>query len=491
MAEFPPIVYNLTNNRFEYVDMLTAARELEAVADIVDPRQLDAAKTELGAANNQYLVFDHHAPLRHPVHSGGGLKGKAFDLANKLLKPLRALQMYWWTRQVDYNATVVRALNRFMDPVAEALLKQNHINHHIARLLTNFDAKKIVDLINYLDRKDEGLRLGLRRLEDWYKDLESGIDDLKEEIREAHTEIPSIRKAVKENFHHHRLEDQELHDRIDLLEWNVKYFRQRLDEILLEVGKVKTPAAKRKRIERAREDLKGDDYHVFEGKFRGAEPMIRQRLQPYREFFQDCSSVLDIGCGRGEFLEIMAEANIPSTGLDIKKRMVEVCREKGLKAEQGDLFEYLGGLEAGSLDGIFCSQVVEHLTGDEIIDFLDLAHRVLSNKGRLAIETQNASSVYSLARNFTMDITHETPLHPEALYHILEDRGYAVELRYLHPVEGRYRLKMLEIAETEDDSDERKGLAEQMNKNLKLLDDFLFGFQDFAILAHKPEGWTS
>ena len=112
-------------------------------------------------------------------------------------------------------------------------------------------------------------------------------------------------------------------------------------------------------------------YVGFEDRFRGSEDEIRARLEFYVPHFAGASDVLDVGCGRGEFLDLMREHGIKARGLDQNGAMVEVCRERGLEAAQGDALEYLTSLPDASLGGLIAVQVVEHLQPDYLVRLLE------------------------------------------------------------------------------------------------------------------------
>ena len=80
------------------------------------------------------------------------------------------------------------------------------------------------------------------------------------------------------------------------------------------------------------------DYTRFAERFRGSEEYVREGQRYYLPYFKKCTSVLDIGCGRGEFLELMRETGVPAQGIDLDSSSVEMCRDKGLSAEVADLF---------------------------------------------------------------------------------------------------------------------------------------------------------
>jgi O-antigen chain-terminating methyltransferase len=165
------------------------------------------------------------------------------------------------------------------------------------------------------------------------------------------------------------------------------------------------------------------NYLSFEEHFRGSRQTIKERQHQYLPFFEHCSNVLDIGCGRGEFLELLKEHDIGGIGIDINKDMVEYCQLKGLDTKQTDALEYLNTLEDTILDGIFSDQVIEHLTPDYLIRLLHLAHQKLKPESYLILGTVNILNPGGLA-NFFVDPTHISPIHPEYLKYCLEVSGF-------------------------------------------------------------------
>ena len=156
------------------------------------------------------------------------------------------------------------------------------------------------------------------------------------------------------------------------------------------------------------------DFGCFPERFRGPEEHVKSSQKCYLSHFTDCKCVLDIGCGRGEFLELMREAGIPARGIDLNAESVDLCRNKGLQAEVGDLFVHLDSLEDASLDGIFSAQVVEHLPPRRVPEMIRLAARKLARGGVLAIETPNPACLAIFATYFYLDPTHTRPV-PYAL----------------------------------------------------------------------------
>lgn len=176
------------------------------------------------------------------------------------------------------------------------------------------------------------------------------------------------------------------------------------------------------------------DWLKFAEKFRGSESAIQQRQQIYADRFRDHAPVLDLGCGRGELLEVLRQAGIQATGIDLNDDSLAVCRAKGLRAESADLFTYLSALPDSSLSGIVCSQVVEHLPPERLPELIRLAHAKLRAGGLLALETPNPECLAIFATHFYLDPTHRHPIPPALLSFYLEEAGFGrIEVERLSP----------------------------------------------------------
>jgi SAM-dependent methyltransferase len=228
-------------------------------------------------------------------------------------------------------------------------------------------------------------------------------------------------------------------------------------------------------------------YLELERRYRGTESEIRERIAAYLPYWQDLPAgapVLDLGCGRGEALALLRDHGIPGRGVDSSERMVQLCRERGLEAEAGDLFEVLAGLPAESLAGVVSFHVIEHLPGGALDRLVRLAYRALRPGGVLILETPNPLSMVVAARNFWLDPTHVRPVHPESLRLIYELAGFEpVERLDLRPFPTADRLPEIDLATLPAD---QRPLADGVNRLRDRLDELLFGFQDFGMVGRKP-----
>ncbi len=178
------------------------------------------------------------------------------------------------------------------------------------------------------------------------------------------------------------------------------------------------------------------DWMKFTGRFRGSEADIEQRQQMYATRFRGCRHVLDIGCGRGELLQVLTDAGVGVRGIDLSEECVALCRSKGLDAETADLFTYLDALPPSHLDGIVSCQVVEHLPPERLPELIRLCAQKLKPGALLALETPNPECLAIFATHFFLDPTHQRPLPPPLLAFYLEEAGFgSIEIERLSPAE--------------------------------------------------------
>ena len=175
------------------------------------------------------------------------------------------------------------------------------------------------------------------------------------------------------------------------------------------------------------------DYGRFAERFRGPEEYVRRNVGFYKPFFAGCENVLDIGCGRGEFLTFMREQSIAARGIDLSEESVAQCRQNGVNAEVADLFSYLAPREE-EFDGIFSSQVVEHLDPRRLPEMIRLCAAGLRRGGLLAIETPNPECLAIFATHFYLDPTHTRPIPHPLMSFYMEEAGFGqIEVHELSP----------------------------------------------------------
>lgn len=208
-----------------------------------------------------------------------------------------------------------------------------------------------------------------------------------------------------------------------------------------------------------------------------------------REIFKGCKNVLDIGCGTGTFLRALKEADIEGYGVDTDEDYVLLCERNGFRVLKDDAISHLQLLEPKSLDGVFMSQLVEHLSSDELLRILKLCYEKMQFETHIVITTPNILSVLVSSNLFYLDPTHRSHVHPEVMKFMLRSCGYRdIQERYYQPVSEEIKLKRIgsvELRDKESGEDLSEEITELLNSNIDKLNNLLFGFRDYCVIAKK------
>lgn len=360
-------------------------------------------------------------------------------------------------------------VRRYVDPVFQ---KQSELNSNLAGLLS--DTKEASDSCS---NKMEQLKEEIEELEDENRTLKSKIEQLNGEVKKLKVESKQLKSEVISNI---RNEVESVISAINL-DLDNKAWLSRILESRIRQGSENQviESSEKEPSQEAGSDI---NYYVFEEKFRGSREHILQHQANFIDYFTGCTNVLDIGCGRGEFLELAKDRGITARGIDVDEDMINFCKSRGLDAELKDAIEALQEIEDKSLDGIFVSQVVEHLSPDYLINLLNLCNKKMKYGFYIIIETVNPLSLFSLA-NFYIDLSHVKPVHPETLKFLVNTAGFRdVETRFLSPVPSEMKLQKLPNL---DEQNEIKSMIEISNRNIDMINNALYGAQDYAVIGKK------
>ena len=171
-------------------------------------------------------------------------------------------------------------------------------------------------------------------------------------------------------------------------------------------------------------------YAAFEDAFRGSRESLLRKVEPYNAWMKECGAgssdgpILDIGCGRGEWLELVRENQWVGRGIDLNKSFVDHCRSLGLDVAQGDAIALLREIPDGSIGAVTSMHLVEHLPYEVAIALIDESLRVLRPGGSLILETPNPENLMVGAHWFYLDPTHRNPIPPASLAWLVKQRGF-------------------------------------------------------------------
>jgi SAM-dependent methyltransferase len=342
-----------------------------------------------------------------------------------------------------------RLLHQVRRVVARLLGTQETFNSELVQLVNTL--APILSSLEQVERYREALAARERR-------METAFDQLRAEQQELRTTVAVLRQSN--------------HD----LTRELQSVRRGPPSGGPEAAGAGGPEGPPLRVETSSEALSAK-YVGFEDQFRGAPEEIAARQRDYVELFAGASDVLDIGCGRGEFLALLKARGVRARGIDVNDSMVEVCLQKGLDASKADALGYLRAQPAGSLGGLLAAQVVEHLDPAYLTNLLDAAYAALRPGAPIVLETINPACWFAFFESYVRDITHVRPLHPDTLKFLLQASGFGgVEIRYQAPYPEHHKLQRVAPAALGD-------AAEALNANVDKLNSLLFTYLDYAAVA--------
>lgn len=357
-------------------------------------------------------------------------------------------------RQQEFNAAVVDHLNRDMLVGIEA--------HHASARTIAWTEETVRSALERFSSQIDEMRRYQQALAAWEQ--------------RSHTAVASLTSS-----------HEELRVSIGVLQQAAQHLKREVGRFAAPAGTA-SPAAARDAFTSAAtvpagqlDSLDSHKYVGFEDQFRGSTDDIRRRVSEYLPFFTGARDVLDIGCGRGEFLALLREQGIPARGIDINGTMVDVCRQQGLDATEADALSYLRAQPDHSLGGLFAAQVVEHLEPRYLTGLLDAAFDKLRPGATIILETINPACWFAFFESYIRDITHVRALHPDTLTYLLIASGFQqVDVRYRAPYPEHEKLQPLAPQASLGDA------VETLNANVERLNGLLFTWLDYAAIGRRP-----
>lgn len=483
----------------------------------LDEAELPPVATEPNLNSTRHLERANElAPIGGPVslRSEAPVVGPVLDLVRRLMRPL--VQPFidpYVDRQERFNAEVVRHLNelgarletrlgRVWDDLVARASDPRLLEARLEAALSDYDTalrQRHAVLFDALEQELWALRQAV---------ADAGQGDLADRLAALEGKLVERAQAVDRRFDEKDRALEEAFDRVasdilaqvgharavgvgeaELMETRT-LLREALERTGAEQGREGEASAPRfdsELQERLRGWMADQDYRAFQDEFRGDASAIRERMEGHLEVFRGAPGpVADLGCGRGEFLDLLAGEDIDAVGVEINAADVEECRSRGHRAEEGDLFEWLEARPPGSLGGIFLAQVIEHLPPPAWSRFIDLAATRLAPGGVLLVETINPESLYALGRAYVLDPTHTRPVHPDLLGFFATRAGFEnVEVRLQAAVPDEVLLTPLA-----EEPGERGELVREINRRLRRINEICCAPQEYALVARRPAAGT-
>ncbi len=327
-----------------------------------------------------------------------------------------------------------------------------HASEHLRNLQNEFDRER--------GAQSSGLAERTRAFQGNFERMGEHLRNLQSEVERERAARPHLDQAIA------RL-DERLTSDGSFIKAELSHHRS----LLHGLSAAPLPASAREGAPSLAPDLLDAFYVSFEDRFRGTRGDIKERLRFYlpllrsAEAGSEASPILDLGCGRGEWLELLREENLLGNGVDLNATMQLQCVERGLEVVHGDALQYLRNTETASRGAVSGFHIIEHLPFDFLMMLLAETLRVLRPGGLAIFESPNCKNLTVGASTFNLDPTHRNPVFPETARFMLELTGFErVEIEYLSPVDRQ------PFSQTQDG---------------KLLNDLFCGPQDFAVIGRK------
>jgi SAM-dependent methyltransferase len=437
---------------------------------------LDSAIERLPALPNPPALYDDHqiTPLNSRWNLLAfespavrkGLRGRFYSAVWRLVVPV-------FQRQQEFNAAVVDHLNR-------------NVRHHRDTQQT------ASEMIVVMRRQLENLAAFQTRLMVYLQQITLYVDTKDRDVAGIRLPLAAAISAVGDELH-------KRWEAIGILQQATLSMKRELERLAANGGRQDAAGLKAGTITAGLEpgttNADGVDvapgfsqadaykYVGFEDRYRGSREAVREKLEPYVTYFRGAANVLDVGCGRGEFLELLREHGIPARGIDTNRDMVALCRSAGLEADEGDALTYVKNLPDGSLGGLFSSQLIEHLEPGYLMRLLEAAYHALKPGSTMVLETINPASWAAFFGAYIRDITHAQPIHPETLSYLASASGFVnVNLRYSAPFSEPEKLQ---AAPGETADPVLRHAIDTYNANVDKLNSLLFTYRDYAVIGER------
>jgi len=404
------------------------------MADTLPPRPAPIPPPDRSQLERLNAIYD--------LASGDGRQGWLGRLAGRVVARLLG-------RQRAFNAVLVDHINRNALVGVEA--------HHASARTAAWVEEAVQTALDRFESQVDETRRHQEALGAWERRTSQGMASLASAHEELRTSVAVLQQAAQ----------------------HLKREVARLAEtgVAVAAGGGQAPGATGTQLE----PLDSHKYVGFEDAFRGSPDEIRRRVAEYLPIFDGTQNVVDVGCGRGEFLALLRDAGIRARGVDVNGAMVEVCRQQGLDAEETDALTFLKGQPDGSIGGLFAAQVIEHLEPRYLGALIDTAFDKLRPGAPIVLETINPACWFAFFESYIRDLTHVRPVHPDTLKFLIVATGFQrVDIRYRSPYPEHDKLQPLAPHASLGD------LVDTLNANVERINRLLFTWLDYAAIGRRP-----
>ncbi len=342
-------------------------------------------------------------------------------------------------------------------------INQREFNHSVIGLANGFKSYLNILNLRFVETKT--------RLESRIINLDIEIDKLKQN-KDVEEIVAKRLKGFEDEF---RRQSEGLTQEMNKLSATIDYLKDNIALLKSKAIQKSAPGQKEETADKKIDELSAESFYLyFENSLRGTRIQIKERLSVYIPYLNNVmagteqSPVLDIGCGRGEFLELLKDKGLHGLGIDLNEEMVKKCNELGLQAEHQEALSFLLKQPDASVGAITAFHLIEHIPFSILINIVSQIFRVLKPGGLVVFETPNPNNVIVGSCSFYMDPTHLKPIPNQLARFMVQSQGFVnVEVLNIHPYDHSFRV-----------DEENSELAFKFN-------EMFYGPQDYAVIGYK------
>ncbi len=422
---------------------------------------------------------------RTPYYWELGSRGIKRFIKRVIRKAVKFLGTTILSYQNAFNGSVVSCLNQLRYFVFSSQKEYAALEKEIEQ--KDLELKQLTDIVEGLKNQIQELAENNVKLQDNFLTQEESIYKLKntESIESRFARQEDINHDLEARLYWREKDDETFRSQIELLSRDSDDFRSSVAKLMLKQrGEKPIEEIKKDERKEVSSEVGGSsvysklDYFKFQNHFRGTRMQIKKRQEIYLPYFKGTDeTVLDIGCGRGEFLSLMKENDIPAFGVDMYPEYVVEGELNGLDIRCGDGIQFLRNSEI-CFGGIFCAQVIEHINFAELQELCFTAYTKLIEGGCLILETPNPTCLSIFSGAFYTDPTHNKPLPPWLVEYVLREAGFRdIEVIFTEGSRAGEPLPKIKGNGIEN--------LDEVNAGISKVSELLYGSQDYAIVARK------
>jgi SAM-dependent methyltransferase/archaellum component FlaC len=438
-------------------------------------KQIKELAFELGTKKDELEAA--RATLTGRIEAAEAQSAKRFESVRSDLKQLRDTV----TEQRRGSAEAAAAAEKLATQTQGLQADFEQVGVHLRNLQAHVDASfaRHSQQVDDLQRQIDNAGLHLRNLQAETDRIGTHVVDLQAQADRLGTHVNNLQALVDQRANETNGLRDSLEKRVSDVVNDSAFVKGELSEygLLLQrllAKEFKGPAAAKISGAPKTGPLGLDTFYFnFENRFRGTRDEIKSRVAFYLPLIRKAGAgtarkpVLDLGCGRGEWLELLKDHKLEGRGVDLNATMAAQCKDRGLKVRHADVMEHLRSLRANSQGAVTGFHIIEHLPFETLMELFGEVRRVLQPAGVAIFESPNCKNLMVGACNFNIDPTHRNPVFPETAEFMLASHGFEkIRIEYLSAVaEPGFNGSTPELAK---------------------IKELLYGPQDFGVIAYKP-----